>query len=66
MVSRVKVKICDVRTPEIARVCAEVGVDYIGIHQIQGAFQPEKLDILQKIRQAAGQVKLVLVTKEDN
>lgn len=63
---RVKIKICDVRTAEIAKLCAEEGVDFIGIHQIYGRISDDKLKELRKIKNVSGDMKLVLVTKEED
>lgn len=62
----VKVKICDIRTPEIASFCAQEGVDYLGLHQIRAPITKEKLSTFQAIKQAAPELSLVLVTKESN
>lgn len=66
MRKRVKIKICDVRTAEVAKLCAEEGVDFIGIHQIYGMISNDKLKEIQKIKNVSGDMKLVLVTKEEN
>ncbi|KNY30554.1 phosphoribosylanthranilate isomerase [Pseudobacteroides cellulosolvens] len=63
---KVKVKICDVRTPEVAAFCAQEGVDFLGLHQIWAPITNEKLGIFQSIKQAAPGLSLVLVTKESN
>lgn len=62
----IKIKICDVRTLEIVEYCRDLGVDFIGIHQIKAPISKDKEELLQNIKQYAGNAKIVLVTQEKN
>lgn len=64
--SKVKVKICDVRSPEAAYICAQEGVDYLGLHQIYAPITEERICMFNTIKQAAPNLSLVLVTREAN
>lgn len=66
LVMAIKVKICDVRTLEIAEYCSDIGVDFIGIHQIYAPLSEEKRCLLNNIRDVSGSMKIVLVTKEND
>lgn len=61
-----KVKVCDVRDLNTAEYCANIGVDFIGVHQIYAPITNDKLNLLNKIRTVSGKMKIVLVTKETN
>jgi phosphoribosylanthranilate isomerase len=59
-----KVKICDIRTIEDALLCEKVGVDFIGIHQIEAPLSDSKKELIITINALNPKYKLVLVTKE--
>lgn len=61
-----KVKICDVRSPEVAQFCLENSVDFIGLHQIFSPITEEKIRLFQSIKKVSGAMSIVLVTKIDN
>lgn len=61
-----KIKICDVRSPEIAAFCYENYVDFIGLHQIFSPIREEKIELFRQIKIASGTMPIVLVTKIDN
>ena len=61
-----KIKICDVRSPEIAAFCYENSVDFIGLHQIFSPIREEKIELFKQIQKASGTMPVVLVTKIDN
>lgn len=61
-----KVKICDVRNPEIARFCLQNSVDFIGLHQITSPIKKEKIELFKAIKIASGNMPIVLVTKIDD
>lgn len=62
----VKIKICDVREVEIAKFCEQQGVNFLGIHQIKYPLTQEKKDLFNKIRSMTNNIKLVLVTQEQD
>lgn len=64
--SKVKVKICDVRSPEAAYICAQEGVDFLGLHQIYAPLSEKKIYMFNAIKQAAPNLSMVLVTRETN
>jgi phosphoribosylanthranilate isomerase len=60
-----RIKICDVRTPEIAAACASFHVDMIGLHCIWHRPTPDRLATFRAIRDAVEcKCKLVLVTRQ--
>ncbi len=61
-----KVKICDVRSPEIATFCLENSVDFIGVHQIFSPITEEKIRLFKSIKSASGTMPVVFVTKIDD
>lgn len=61
-----KVKICDVRDPEIARFCLKNGVDFIGLHQIYSPISDDKISLFKTIKAASVDMPIVLVTKIDD
>lgn len=61
-----KVKICDVRSPEIAKFCRENSVDFIGLHQIFLPVEKEKIELFKSIKEVSGSMPIVLVTKIDD
>ena len=62
----VKIKICDVKSPVIAKFCKDNGVDYIGLHQIYAPISNEKIELFKDIKKASGDMPIVLVTKIDD
>lgn len=62
----IKIKICDVRDANIAKYCEQQGVSYLGIHQIKAPLTQEKKNLFYKIRDVTNNVKLVLVTQEQD
>lgn len=60
---KVKVKICDVKTPEIAEYCYENSVDFIGLHQIYSPITNKKKELFNEIINKSGNMSVVLVTK---
>lgn len=61
-----KIKICDVRSPEIANFCLENSVDFIGLHQIFSPITEEKITLFKSIKKESGTMPIVLVTKIDD
>ncbi len=61
-----KVKICDVRSPEIAKFCLENSVDFIGLHQIFPPITEKKIRLFKSIKKESGTMPIVLVTKIDD
>ena len=62
----VKIKICDVRELEVAQYCEEQGVNFIGIHQIKYPLTQEKKKLVNEIKSKTTNLKLVLVTQEED
>lgn len=60
----VKIKICGITEKEIALLCAEQKVDFLGLHQIKYPLTEEKKALFSKIKEKVPQIKLVLVTQE--
>lgn len=60
---KVKVKICDVKTPEIAEFCYKNSVDFIGLHQIYSPLTNIKKQLFNEIINRSGTMSAVLVTK---
>jgi len=59
------VKVCDVRSVEIARSCADIGVDLLGLHCIWESPSDDRLEMLEAVACAvAGRCKVVLVTRQ--
>lgn len=61
-----KIKICDVRSPEIAKFCFDNSIDFIGLHQIFSPIDEEKIELFKAIKAASGTMPIVLVTKIDD
>lgn len=61
---KVNIKICDVRDVETAKYCEQLGVGFLGIHQIKYPLSLEKKNLVDKIKAVTNNVKLVLVTQE--
>lgn len=62
----VKIKICDIRESRIVKFCEQQGIDFFGIHQIQYPLTNEKKKLVEEIRKITSNIKLVLVTKEED
>jgi len=61
------IKICDVRTPEVASSCAALGVDMIGLHCIWHPPTVEQLAVFREIRDVTRpKCKCVLVTRQQD
>ena len=63
--SNAKIKICRVKSLEIAAVCAECGVDFLGMHQIHAPLEFNMLELCKKIRSTFAALSLVLLTQEE-
>ncbi len=63
--SNTKIKICRVNSLEIAAVCAECGVDFLGIHQIHAPLETDILELCKSIRNTFPNLSLVLLTQEE-
>lgn len=63
--SNVKIKICRVNSLETAAVCAECGVDFLGIHQIHAPLEADMLELCKSIRSTFPNLSLVLLTQEE-
>jgi phosphoribosylanthranilate isomerase len=65
----VRCKICDVRDFHTAKLCAQLGVDYIGLHAIW-QINPERLsnfqEIVRELPKAYPHIGIVLVTRQQN
>lgn len=62
----VKIKICDIRETKVVKFCEQQGIDFFGIHQIQYPLTDEKKKLVEEIRKITPNIKLVLVTKEED
>ena len=62
----VKIKICDIRELDIAKYCEQKGVSFLGIHQIKYPLTEEKKELVNQIRAITNNIKLVLVTQEQD
>jgi len=59
------IKICDIRTPEIAAYCAALRVDMIGLHCIWDVPSPDRMVELRRVCEVAQpNCKCVLVTRQ--
>jgi hypothetical protein len=62
--SYAKIKICDVRNEEALQICKDNEVDFIGLHQINSPITKEDINLFQKIVEASGKIKTVLLTQK--
>lgn len=63
--SNAKIKICRVNSLETAAVCAECGVDFLGMHQIHAPLEADMLELCKSIRSTFPSLSLVLLTQEE-
>ena len=61
--TKIAIKICDVRSSESLAICQDSKVDFIGVHLINPPVQPEKIEVCRKMVREAGSIKTVLLTK---
>jgi phosphoribosylanthranilate isomerase len=61
MLMRVKIKICGIKTPDMAQFCADAGADYIGIVVHPASPRYVDIDTAVLIAQAAKKAKIIPV-----
>lgn len=62
--STTRIKVCDVRSLEVATQCQSMGVDLIGLHGIRGPLLEEKLLSFRAIVNSNPRCEVVLVTRQ--